>query len=432
MSWSKAMYTFRPNLLWLIVLVTVSCVEEINLQSEIDFESVLVVEAEITNEHKRQIIKLSRSFRLEEEGPVPENGASVQVVLSDGRVYQFIGGLDGIYRSSVEFAAEPNIGYKLNIITNNGLQYTSAIAELTPSIPIEEVRAERSFNENNDEGVSIFVSTDKASTDSNFFRYEYDETYKVIAPSYAPMELIAQVPSTIFPFNIQDEFAGFTTLSDVIDFFVVLDFRPEQEQICYNTVKSNTLILTSSQELSENNIDTFRVRFLNRDNYIISHRYSILVRQYVQSLEAHLFYKTLRDFSLSESIFSETQVGFLQGNIASVNSTEKVAGFFEVASVDSKRIYFNYEDLFAGEDLPPYFINCDDFLNPILLEDDGDGNAVRSELIEHLELGFQFFNENDYTDEDSPFTTAPFTTVLGPCGDCTVLGDNTVPNFWVE
>ena len=59
------------------------------------------------------------------------------------------------------------------------------------------------------------------------------------------------------------------------------------------------------------------VRFINRNNYIISHRYSILVRQFVQSNEAFTFYETLNDLSRNESLFSETQPGFLAGNVSS-------------------------------------------------------------------------------------------------------------------
>ena len=170
----------------------------------------------------------------------------------------------------------------------------------------------------------------------------------------------------------------------------------------------------------------------NRNNYIISHRYSILVKQYVQTSEAHQFYKSLKELSSSESLFSQTQPGFLVGNVFSESdSSEKVLGFFEVSSVSSKRVYFNYKDLFPGEILPPYYINCTYFFSPALITRDMlTGIITESPLQDAIKRGEQFLEENLLDGE--LVIGAPYEMVLPPCGDCTVLGSNVVPDFWVE
>jgi hypothetical protein len=147
-----------------------------------------------------------------------------------------------------------------------------------------------------------------------------------------------------------------------------------------------------------------------------------------------VFYETLNNFSGSESVFSEDQPGFLEGNVFSVgNNTEKVFGFFEVTSVDEKRIFFNYEDLFPNEPLPLYFVTCDEFYTPNLIRESTDflHTWLNSPLVDAINEGYQFYDEN-VDDSNSPLEYAPFRLVLQPCGDCTFLGNNNIPDFWEE
>lgn len=278
------------------------------------------------------------------------------------------------------------------------------------------------------EGVSIFIDTHSPSGNSKYYRFEYEETYKIIAPLYSPQELIPK--NVEFPFDISI-LVGLS-LEERINYFVDLRLREEQEQICYNTVKSSDIIIASTSNLLEDILEQFRIRFINRDNYIISHRYSVFVKQYVQSREAHAYYETLKSFSDSENVFSENQTGFLEGNVFSIsNEQEKVIGFFEVSSVDEKRVYFNYADLFPGDILPPYYINCDDFFAPVLSQENLVHDVIRSPLIDALNSGMQFYDVNENADP-SLLLFGPFILVLEPCGDCTVLGENIVPDFWEE
>ena len=148
-----------------------------------------------------------------------------------------------------------------------------------------------------------------------------------------------------------------------------------------------------------------------------------MVRQFIQSSEAHEFYANLLELSENESIFSETQPGFLNGNLFSVtNSNEKVIGFFEVSSVDTRRIYFNYEDLFPGEPLPPFFIGCTPFAPEACTE------GGTSPLNESLIIGFKYFEENTEPEDGE----GPYDIVLPACGDCRVLGNNAPPDLWEE
>ena len=370
-----------------ILLVVNSCIETFDAQTQ-TFEDTIVIDALLTTELKNHRIIVSRSFLFEEQAAQAEQNAEVTVVDDQGTTYTFEEDQPGVYRSSQAFAASVQRSYQLEITTSDGRSYRSETVQTPENIGIDELVAVRERNDLGEEGVSILLSNSAAAGDSKFFRYEYEETYKIIAPFWHPFEFV-----------VIDKIA----CEDGDAFEVVTRPETEERQICYNSVKSLDIMQGSTAGLLENNLVRFPVRFLNRNNYIISHRYSILVTQYTQTPEAYSFYQNLNDFSSSESIFSERQPGFLAGNILSENSEEeKVLGYFEVAAVSTQRMYFNYADLFPGEPLPPYAIICSPVGKPPLIgagyHCDGlvcDGNC-ESPLINQIEADLiVYFADND-------------------------------------
>jgi len=284
-------------------ICTNSCIEPFDFKT-ITFESALVVEATISNEVKHQEIKLSRTFDLEEEGQLYESNADVKVVDDFQNIYSFYETNSGQYVSAEAFSAMEGRVYRLKIVTSDGKSYSSQLAQLTNTSQIDKVYAEKSEDGN---GVNIFVDSYNPNGDSRYYRFEYEETYKIIASKWAYQDLV--VLSKDPP---------------VFDFVL----RNENKRICYETINSVGIIQTETNNLVDDRITKFPVRYISKDNYLIAHRYSMLLKQYVQSLEAYTFYKTLNDLSGSESLFSQNQPGFISGNLYSDdNPNEKVIGF---------------------------------------------------------------------------------------------------------
>jgi hypothetical protein len=178
------------------------------------------------------------------------------------------------------------------------------------------------------------------------------------------------------------------------------------------------------------------VRFINRDNFIISHRYSISVNQYSQSVDAYNYYETLKSFSASESIFSEVQPGFLEGNISATGSENRtVLGYFEVASVSNQRLFFDYADLFPGEPLPEFPITC---VTTLRNESHGSNCDPRGRspgplsLIEAINLGLVAYSSEEQRSFEDGSRYSLWNTVNRACGDCTLFGSDEIPDFWIE
>ena len=392
------------NILFLILLVY-SCVEPFEFKTT-EFESALVVEASISNEVKFQKIKLSRTYKLENSGVTNEIGATVVVTDDKKNVYNFNELSPGEYTSNTPFAAEQNRNYQLTITTSNNKSYTSNNQQIKSISPIQKLTA-KAITTNiggiEKEGISIDVESYDSSRNSNFYRYEYEETYKIVAPYWSSSKL--DVLSRTQPFRVQ-----------------LINRSANETKTCYASNKSSRIIQTETTSLSEDKVN-FSVNFLTKSDFKITNRYSILVKQYIQSIEAYTFYKILNDLSSSESLFSQIQPGTLIGNIVSNdNANENVLGFFEVSSVSSKRVFFNYSDFYQG-DLPEHIEDCN-FIAPSLVDRDF------SPLIDELDRGnYIYYLENTGT---VPNLVGPYLLVPKSCSDCTVLGSNIKPSYWVD
>ena len=427
-----------------IGLSLISCIDVLDIDeiTNVDGSGLLVVEAILTDELKNQVVYLSRSDNrsdLERDttfipfltpGLRPrdtvsvETGARVRVLADDGREFAFTETRDGFYNSDEVFALQMGIEYRLEIMKRDGNEYLSDAVQVQGKARIENVYAERAVSETGADGVAIFVDGQPVEGTTENYRYGYEETYKVIAPLWASQE-----------FKLTNY-----TLCPESDYTLEVVDREVQNRVCYNTIDSNTVIQTSTLNSTTNNVERFMVRFIGKDNFIITHRYSILVKQFVQSQESYTFYETLRKFSSSESLFSQIQPGELLANISRIDGNrEDVLGWVEAVSVTEQRIFFDFEELFPEEELPDYPFNCQLLSVPerILWCPRGAPEQLRDGCppgaIEGIVGNFYTYYAGDEP-ELAPNSTCPgpYVVTTNICGDCRLLGDNVEPEFWIE
>lgn len=366
-----------------------SCVDEIELASE-NFESILVIEGIITDQEEVQEIKISRSYRLEDNEPAPVNNASVSVSSSEGDTFTFELDTAGIYLSQLPFSTKPGVEYTLEVNTANG-SYQSVTVVGQEQTLIDNIRStEAQLRE--ETGVAILVSSSDDDSGA-YYKYEFEETFKIVSRYRILNDLI---------------------INEEGDFEVVP--KANEEYVCYNTLPSQEIVLSSTTELSENNINDYLVRFISKEDSKLAYRYSILVKQLKISAEAHDFYSTLKNLSESENLFSQFQPGFLDGNIQSIaDNQEKVIGFFTTAAVDEQRLFFSYTDYFdpIEDPRPEHYGPCEPFTPE-------DRNYLR-ELVET--------NQVELFGEDPP---GVYSVIAARCVNCNYFGTNVQPEFWTE
>jgi len=394
----------------------IACVEPFEFEGQ-TFENALVVQALISSELKNQQVLLSRAVRFAESTIVSESNATVSVFDQQQNEFVFQEAEVGKYVSMLPFAAQKGVKYSLVIKTDDGTIYKSLLEGFEVVGQIEDLYAERGKNDKGTDGMSIFIDGSGAG---QYYRYEYEETYKIIAPNWTP---------NFFKLTNYDP-CGLPTIT--YDLEIVYRYE-EKNRICYNTLNSNEIIQNSTVNLAKNESQRFPIHFVTGDDFILSHRYSILVKQYVQSFDAFSYYQNLLNFSSSDNIFSEIQPGFLNGNIVVEGSEDKkVLGYFEVASVSEKRLFFDRQDFYPDAPLPLFVNKCNPFTAPLehqsFCNPAPNLNPCPQSLIQRINLGLISYVSGNTEGGCS----GPYMVVPRVCGDCTVLGSTEKPDFWVD
>lgn len=391
------------------MLVCSSCVEEFTFQVETT-NVLLVVEATITDEFKNQEITLSNTYSLKDSVSSFEKNAIVTIIDQNKVVYDFQEVSSGKYLSVNKFSAQPNIDYLIKIKRSNGKTYESKTSKLTGTKKMDSIYAKRTINDFGIDGISIYLDSYDQTAESQFYRYQFEETNKIILPYFSNAEL--EIVSEIFPYEVR-------TIP-----------KTEEDRVCYKKTNSTKIIQTTTLNLSEDRVSKFEINFLPGDDYFLIYGYSILVKQYIQSYEAYSYYKTLGNQSVSSSNFSQTQPGFINGNVFSTtNSEENVIGFFEVSAMSKKRIFFKYKDFYSTEPFPRFRFDC-----PLIAPPIARGHypeSSRSPLLEAIRQGdYVFYSINP--DAYNGVGDGPYLMVPKECSDCRTQGSNIKPNYWID
>ena len=435
--------------LLLYVMYSWGCVAPVDVSPEVaggeSLAGTLVVEATISSKLQRQVVLISRMQQVESDSTVNvredrlfnantpfilrnglspdlETGASVTVSSSAGVQYSFEESAPGVYESLEAFGAEQGLSYRLQVRTREGKEYQSTPMQTPQEAILDTLYAERIVSDLGTEGMAIYTDATGPANTAGFLRYTYEETYQIIAPNWTPLEFEI----------ISEGNPGFGEPP-----VVATVQRAREDRVCYRSDPATGILLVNSGDLENGEIRRNLIRFLGRNNPIIAHRYSILVRQLVISRQSYSFYERLRNFAANDDLFSQVQPGPIEGNISGLDNSDLVIGFFDVVTETSRRLFFNFEDFFPGEPLPPYFaedFNCSRLLSPPLPDPalDGppspDGPCPQS-LIERLKLDLvEYIGVN----ADPGICEGPYFVTPRVCGDCTVIGSNVVPEFWEE
>ncbi|MFB9078491.1 DUF4249 domain-containing protein [Flavobacterium procerum] len=392
----KKIILFRV-LVILLVTSIFGCTTPYSYQTN-EFEDLLVVEATITNQLKNQTIKISRTYTLEESTPKFETGATVYVTDDLGNRYDFQEA-SSEYKSVNQFQAGTGREYQLHITAKDGKSYVSSTEKLPHETQIDNLQA-NAVTKKGQLGVEITVNSTDPTNSSKYYRYEYDEAYKVVVPKYYPQKPV------------------------VINKRIELIDRTVEARTCYMYQTSNELLITNTSKLNDDKVIDFPIKFIDVKNSIIRTRYSILVKQYVQNLAAHTYFETLQEISNSGSLLSQTQPGFNYGNLKSVdNPGEKVIGFFDVSSYSEKRLFFSFTDLFPRVPIPEFPFECpspvpDDMADQYIFPSFSSPTAVL--LVES--------GTRSYFPTEGP----SFILYDIQCGDCTSFASNIKPSFWID
>ena len=388
--------------MWLPALVC-SCIEPFEIGS-LDHQRVLVVDGLLTDEEKAHQIRLSYTYPVEQEGrgAEPATRAEVWITDQDNTIYNLGEATAGTYETPQGFKGVPGNTYVLHIRLQDGQEYESTPEVLIPSPPIDKLYGEytqkTAVSGEVENGVQLFLDTQLVNDTIHYFRYEWEETYRVSVP----------LPSKWV-------FYDFST--DPVNPRVIFEERDRPLDTCYVQTASENIQLESITGQSEHRVSEFPIRFLNETSRHLNERYFINVRQYAISESTLSFYRQLKENrELTGSLFDK-QPGRIQGNLRSVSDPgEIVQGYFEVSGVSTIEQYFVPEP-FYNAGLPPFewqFSICT------------SGATTKNGIVLYLRA----YPDHLITEivKDEVFMTDE------ACSDCRTYGDGTLkrPDFWTN
>ncbi len=365
----------------LIILLASGCITQFIPETDED-EELLVVEGLITDQPEFNTIKLSRSFPLGKKNIAkPVRGSVVTIEDDGGNIFNLTEKEPGTYYTDTsEFRGIPGRKYKLRIFSNNtsfsNYSYESPFIEMKSVPPIDSlyytkvlIREKEGFFQKL-EGCQVYLNTTDPESNTNFYRWDFTETWIVRIPFGVP------------------------------------------NHTCWVTNNSGTINIKNTSILSENRISKYPLCFISNETDRLKERYSLLVNQYSLNQDEFSYWEKLQNVSEDVGSLYDITPASIPGNIFCIeNPNEKVLGYFSVSGKSSKRFFIS--DWFSGVVNPYKACDVD--------------TVFGTNPIPYLNVSVWLLEEN--LDARPPYR---YITKEKGCADCTVRGSNVKPDFWVD
>lgn len=312
--------------LCILIIIQAGCKDVYNPTLKNAPSGYLVVDGNIIAGNDSTIVHLTRSVSVSDTSIViNETGASVKVESGDGDTYELQNENNGIYAAPA-LNISLNKNYRLHIFTADGKEYASDFVPVVQTPPIDSV----SWKLDPASGVSIYISTHDATNSTQYYQWQYVETW----------EHRAKYNSIL----IYDP----TTQS--------LNGRSPEQQVyrCWNVQSSTDIQIFSSTNLSSDVVFEKPLLVIPYGSEKIDRVYSILVTQQALSKDAYEFWDDLKKNTETLGTIFDPQPFANFGNVHCLtNPQEAVIGFINACTIQRQRIFINWLDVQWPYSFPP-------------------------------------------------------------------------------
>jgi len=319
------MKNFLVKTLLLITILSYGCKEEFQIDS-IQFDDLLVVEGFITNQPGPYTIKISTSAHVDNPAKYPKTNCIINIQDDQGYSEKLMEIEPGVYNTD-KIQGEIGKSYKISIVTPDNKEYESEFQEMLTPVEIDTIFANLEYHDSDENsfknpGYQFYVNTKQSTQSENYYLWTLNETYEYT------------VDYTVFDVTqITDNNARF-----------IRDFTPLFR--CWKTNDVKKIYTAESANLTSSLISNKSLHFVNAETKKLSHRYSLLLKQYTIDNTSYNFWKGIENQISGENFLFLTQPYNIKGGIVNINdSKEIVLGHFTVASVDEKRSFVNKPDV---------------------------------------------------------------------------------------
>ncbi|MBF9235857.1 DUF4249 domain-containing protein [Hymenobacter sp. BT683] len=342
-------------------------------------------------------VRLSRTYAVDSKAVAPaELRANAFIEDEAGARLGLREGVAGAYVSA-PLVLDPAKKYRLRVLTQAGQDYASEFVpvKLTPPIDAVAWRA-------TPEGVDVLVDTHDDQNASQYYRWDYEETWEINPPYRPNVEYVnGQMRDIVVPYPT----------------------------ICWGSALSTAIQIDKTTALSQDVVSGFRVRRLARTSERLTSRYSVLVQQHALTKEEYAYWELLRKNTESLGSLFDPQPAQLTGNVRCLSAPDQLAlGFVSAHSCTEKRLFIARQELPQEWDVRTGYEGC---LPPDTVYIDRPNPPIPNPVV----ILYGAFN---------PLSgNLPIEPVYGPgpvlqgytaksrdCIDCRTRGTTVRPTFW--
>lgn len=304
------------------MMLLFACEERFNPVIDARYNEVLVVDGMITSGDGPYTVELSWSTTLLEAALNPATGFEVRISDDQGNLESLTETSPGTYVTEPDgIQGIPGRSYRLELHSPDGRSYRSDFETMQEPVAIDELYPELEYSTINSypynlPGYRFYIDATGATSDSSYFMWHLEETYKY------------ESDFKIF-FSYYDG-----VLHEVND--------RDTLKTCWKTNKVPGYYLMSTAELQIPEITHFPLHYVTTDNRKLSIRYSLLAKQFMLTREGYEFVKSTTEQNTQGGELYTRQFYQVRGNVYNPNDPdESVFGYFYAAGVSQKRIYTN-------------------------------------------------------------------------------------------
>ena len=298
-----------------------SCIQEYIPQGIEKVSGILVIDGMIRN--GESVFRLSYSVGISDplNGSTAINNAEVYVESNDGARIPALFTDNGTYIAQTP-VLDVTKAYRLSALIDGEI----CESEFLKPIITTEIDSIFPVKKSNDNSVEICIATHAPNNSSIYYRWSYRETWEVKAELYANARWAPNRPS-------EDQGIEYVIWHSL--------HTSENLYYCWGRDSSKTIILASTEKLSENRIVQQELLTIPFDHDKLSILYHIEVEQMQIRVAAYQYFFDLKkSVERIGDIFDPVLTTGLRGNIYFRNDPGRmVIGYIEVATVTSKDRY---------------------------------------------------------------------------------------------
>jgi hypothetical protein len=297
-----------------------ACQEEIDLASH-EFKKHVYVDGGITNEQPPYAVEVYVSSPLDDPRRIPYTNCTVTIHENTGRSENLIETDPGVYKSSAGgIKGKVGNAYRIAIETPDGRRYRSDFTTMESPVGIDTVYGKVANKEQLNsvydiKGYQFYISSRQGDSET-YLLWKMKETYEYTADY---------------------EYAGMMYQGRM--------YEPESKDSiyrCWRTRDVPEVFAASTINLQPPKISDKPLHFVSNQSKRLQELYSLMVRQYTIDREAYNYWNDIGEQIEGGDFLNVRQPFQIQGNVYNPEDDEEaVLGYFNVASVDKKRIFIN-------------------------------------------------------------------------------------------